>query len=166
VRGALAIHVRMDVEVDPSLLVDLAVDLDALLALHPRVVGARWLDEPVRPGSRAEITVEIPPSLSLLRPIVGIPQGVLTLLDHQPGERARYRLDATRVAGEVELVAGPPGDGTVAVSARLWPRSPLARVAFAPSASVAEVVMTRSARRTLARADATLISRTRPVAAT
>jgi hypothetical protein len=152
----LRIHVRSEVRADPALFVALAVDLDRMRALHPRVTAARWLDEPAVPGSRAEIAVAIPPALGLVESIVGAPRGVLTLAEHEPGRRARYLLDADLVAGTVELAASR-AEPVVEVSATLWARSTLARAATAPAAGVAQVALERSARRTLERADQTLL---------
>jgi hypothetical protein len=150
--------VRTEVRADPALFVALAVDLDRMRTLHPGLLAARWLDEPATAGSRAEIAVAIPPALSLVQLIVGAPRGVLTLADHQPGRRVRYLLDTDRVAGTVELVAGR-AEPFVVVSGTLWARSTLARAAMAPAAGVAQLALARSARRTLVRADETLVGR-------
>ncbi len=128
-------------------------------ALHPRLLDARWLDEPARIGSRVEFAVELPPALSLLQPIVGTPRGVLTLVDCQEGQRVQYRLDADRLAGYVELVADRGGpERAVVVSGALWATSSLARTLLAPVSSIAELALARAARRTLARADETLLA--------
>jgi hypothetical protein len=152
---ALRVHVRAEVQSDPALFVALAIDLDRIRALHPRVVGARWLDEPAVSGARAEIEVALPPVLTLLLPIVGAPHGVLTLAEHEPGRRVSYRLGPGRVAGGVELAVDRSRPvPAVVVNASLWPASAPARAAMLPVWAVARPVIARSAHLTLLRADA------------
>ena len=158
-RGAVRIEVHAAVRAEPSRFVELSVDLAQLRELHPRLLEADWLDAPAVPGSRAEICVALPAALGLLTPIVGRPQGTLTLLDHRPGRGVRYRLDADRVEGVVELVAHPsPAAPAVTVRGGLWAKAPLARAAMVPAAALLDPAMTAAVRRTVVRADELLLA--------
>ncbi len=152
--------VHTAVTADPADFVELAVDLDQVLALHPRLLAVRWLDAPCRVGSRAEVTVSLPPVLAALRPLVGDSRGTVTLAAHAPGAHVVYRLDAARVTGEVRVDADRSGPAPrLRVHGRLEPKAALARLALAPSAGAAGLLLTLAARRTVARADAILTRR-------
>lgn len=168
VRGAVRIDVHAAVRADPASFVELAVDLDRLVALHPRLLDAQWLDVPAVPdvpptsGARAEIGVALPAALGLLSAIVGQPRGILTLVDHHPGLSVKYRLDAERVAGVVELVAGQagparPASPAVTVRGALWAKATVARAAMVPALPVLTPAMTAAVRRTIVRADELLL---------
>jgi hypothetical protein len=152
--GTLALALQTDVDIEPSAFVDLAVDLAEVASLHARLIESRWIDEPAQVGSRAWFALTIPPSLSVLRPMIGDPRGELTLVEYQQGKRVRYVIDSPRVAGDIELVATSGKDvQSVAVTASLWAKARLARLATVAFARPAELVIARAALRTLARAE-------------
>jgi hypothetical protein len=151
--GTLSVDIETDVDVEPGALIGFAIDLDELRSLHPRLADARWLDEPAKIGSRAEVVVTMPRSLNVLRPIVGATRGVFTLVEYEPDRSVRYAIDSPRVTGDVQLVVDEGrASRSVEVHGTLHAKARLARLASIPFTGAAELVVARAARRTLARA--------------
>jgi hypothetical protein len=151
--GTLSVYIKTDVDIEAEALVGLAIDLDQLLNLHPRLAEARWLDEPAKIGSRAEIVVTMPTSLNVLRPIIGATRGVCTLVEYQPDRSVRYAIDSPRVTGNVQLVVNKShATRSVEIRGSLHAKASLARLASIPFTGAAEFAVARAARRTLARA--------------
>jgi hypothetical protein len=151
--GTMSVCIETDIEVKPGALVGLAVDLDELRNLHPRLADARWLDEPAKLGSRAEIAVTMPTSLNVLQPIIGAARGLFTLVEYEPDRSVRYVVDSPRITGDVQLIVDESRTGrSVEIRGALHAKTRLARLASIPFTGAAELVLARAARRTLARA--------------
>lgn len=136
----------------------LTLDLPRFAVGEPRLKAAYWIrDEPPRPGSRAQIVVELPESMRSLEHLFGEPSVVATLESTVMGETIDYSIVGRGLTGTFCITCRATASGTVVrLSGHVRPTSPIARVLVAPITVYLEERGSRAASRVIRRAAARL----------
>lgn len=144
--------------VDEAALLALAADLPRYVEIEPHLVSARWLTPvPIRAGSVAEVTVEIPFAVAAVRHAVGAPRGLVTVSRWNPPDELAAEFDGQTVAVRVTVqLAVRDEPRTVRVRGVIVPRSRWAGAALRPLRPLLERLAARSIERGLRRIEAAL----------
>lgn len=150
------LHARVVAAADREALATLPFDFERYVEVEPRLRSAQWLT-PGGPGvgKRAEVVVDIPFTVPLVRRVFASADVIATVTEWEPPQRSAITFESHRFTGHAQVRLLSLRDGCrVDVDGRVRPRARLAQVALRPLGPLVERLATRAIERGVGRAAA------------